>query len=201
MNENEWDFLIHSHSFFWCFFLTLERLFSPQKKGWNAYFLHKKRAGTLVEISKVRMNENEWENLIHSHSFSLFQFFSKKVEKRENEWEWMRFSHSFSLFQFFSQKVEKRENESHSFSFIPPFSLFFSPFLLQFAPPKKERENEWENLIQEKGRMNENEWDFLIHSPFWVFWLYAPGFEGGLTLWGIFFSDALRRILFLLLML
>ena len=50
----------HSFSFiFLVFFLTLERLFSPQKKGWNAYFLHKKRAGTLVEISKVRMNENE----------------------------------------------------------------------------------------------------------------------------------------------
>ena len=56
MNEIFSFILIHLFS---VFFLTLERLFSPQKKGWNAYFLHKKRAGTLVEISKVRMNENE----------------------------------------------------------------------------------------------------------------------------------------------
>ena len=52
--------LSHSFSFiFLVVFFRLERLFSPQKKGWNAYFLHQKRAGTLVEISKVRMNENE----------------------------------------------------------------------------------------------------------------------------------------------
>ena len=35
---------------------------------------------------KGRMNENEWDYLIHSHSFSLFHFFPKKWRKgRMNE--------------------------------------------------------------------------------------------------------------------
>ena len=90
---------------------------------------------------KGGMNENEWENLIHSHSFSLLKFqqafqpffcgenkrsspfFVEKISvpalflrrnKRsnvkkkhtKNEWEWMRFSHSFSLFNFLTLCIQ-----------------------------------------------------------------------------------------------
>ena len=105
------------------------------------------------------MNENESENLIHSHSFSLLKFQQAFQpifgwgNKRSSQWEWMRFSHSFSPLLFFWQKEGARENEwewmrfSHSFSLFQFFfrknSLFFFPVSPPILPKK------------EKGRMNE----------------------------------------------
>ena len=109
-----------------------------------------------------------------SHSFSVSPLFRKKKEKGE----WMRKSHSFSFILPFSWM-----RCSHSFSLFP----FFWAKWGRNGEKKSEKggmnENEWENLIHshsfslfstfwkksEKGRMNEKISFILIHSHFWNF--------------------------------